>query len=451
MMETTNQKKDWYLANFEVFEKSLDGEVMSHIHAVRKAAIARFAELGFPTTRDEEWKYTDVTPLAKVPFKPVLGYKLDGLTKRGLEQFVPLCGRNLQWNRLVFVNGHFSKDLSSISSLPLGVKMESLADAMRSDYEMVSQYLARYARYDDNAFTALNTAFLQDGVFIYIPNGTVIEAPIHLLFLSTGLETEFLTHPRNLIVIGKNSQATIIESHMSLANNTYFSNAVAEIVLGENSVIEYDKLQNESDRSFHIGTTQVHQGRNSNFTSNSVSLGGTLVRNNLTAVLDGEGSECTLNGLYLTTGEQHIDNHTTIDHAKPHCNSHELYKGILTGKSRGVFSGKIIVRKDAQKTDAKQTNKNLVLSDDATIDTKPQLEIFANDVKCTHGATIGQLDEEAIFYIRSRGVALNTARDMLIYAFASDVINRIKVEPIREHLNHMLFTRLRQERQASGM
>ena len=443
-MIQTDQKKNWYLANFEIFEKSLNGEALSDIHAIRKSAITRFAELGFPTTHDEEWKYTDVSPITSVPFKPVLDYEPDGITIKDVERF---SFRNLQWNRLVCVNGHFSEELSSVKSLPAGVTIGGLAAAMRSGNDLVEKHLARYARYDDNAFTALSTAFLRDGVFIYIPKGTIIETPIHLIFISTGLETEFVSYPRNLIVAEENSQVFIIESYVSLANNTYFTNSVTEIVLGENTVIEHEKLQIESDRSFHVGTTHVHQNRNSNFTSNSLSFGGALVRNNVMAVLDGEGVECTLNGLYLGIGNQHVDNHTTIDHAKSHCSSHELYKGILAGKSKGVFNGKIIVRKNAQKTDAKQTNKNLVLSDDATIDTKPQLEIFANDVKCTHGATIGQLDDEAIFYLRSRGIGLNKTREILINAFASDVINRIKVESLREELQHILHARLEQSRQ----
>lgn len=443
MMETIDQKKNWYLSNFEVFEKSLNGEATSHIHTIRKSAISRFVELGFPTTHDEEWKYTDVAPLANVPFTSILGYPADGLVVRDIEQFA--LGKG---NRLVCVNGHFSKDLSSISSLPAGVTMGSLAVALRNDSALVEQHLTRYARYDDNAFTALSTAFLRDGVFVAIPDGIILEEPIQLLFIATGPNTEFVSHPRNLILVGKNSQVSIVESYVNLTNNTYFTNAVSEIALGENAVLEHEKFQNESSRSFHIGTLQVHQDRSSNFISNSISFGGALVRNNITSVLDGDGSECTLNGLYVVTGDQHIDNHTTIDHAKPHCGSHELYKGILAGKSKGVFNGKIIVRKDAQKTDAKQTNKNLVLSDEAVIDTKPQLEIFANDVKCTHGATVGQLDDEAIFYLRSRGIGARDAQDILISAFANDVMNRIKVEPLRNRLREILHERLEQERQA---
>ncbi len=438
----------WYLSNFEAFEKSLNGEASSGIHAIRKQAIARFAELGFPTIRDEEWKYTDVSSLAKVPFHTLLGDPPHGLTSGEIETFQY---RNLTPNTMVWVNGRFSRELSTISRESLqqrGIRTESLAETLGNNPELLMRHLSKYARYDDNAFTALSTAFFQDGAFLSFPDGTVLEDPVHLLFVSTKLSTPTAVHPRNLILVGKNSQVSILESHRSLTEDACFTNAVAEILLGENSVLEYHLLQDERARSFHVGTTHVRQQRSSTFTSHTISLGGAIVRNNLVAVLEGEGAECTMNGLYVATGRQHIDNHTEIDHATAHCNSHELYKGILAGRSKGVFNGKIRVRKDAQKTDAKQTNKNLVLSDNASVDTKPQLEIFANDVRCTHGATIGQLDEEAIFYLRSRGIGGGKARDMLIDAFAGDVIDRIKLEPLSKSLHEIIHRRLEDERAA---
>jgi len=438
----------WYLSNFEAFEKSLNGEASSGIHAIRKQAIARFAELGFPTTRDEEWKYTDVSSLAKVPFHILPGDTPQGLTSGEIE---PFRYQNLTPNTMVWVNGRFSRELSTISrtSIPQrGVRAESVAETLGNDPELLIRHLSKYARYDDNAFTALSTAFFQDGAFLSFPDGIVLEDPIHLLFVSTKLSGPTALHPRNLILIGKNCQVSILESHRSLTEDACFTNAVTEILLGENSVLEYHQLQDERDQSFHVGTTHVRQQRSSTFTSHTISLGGALVRNNLIGVLEGEGAECTMNGLYVATGRQHIDNHTEIDHAMPHCNSHELYKGILAGRSKGVFNGKIRVRKDAQKTDAKQTNKNLVLSDNASVDTKPQLEIFANDVRCTHGATIGQLDEEAIFYLRSRGIGEGKARDMLIDAFAGDVIDRIKLEPLSKSLHEIIHRRLEDERAA---
>ena len=268
-----------------------------------------------------------------------------------------------------------------------------------------------------------------------MPRGKDGEQPIHLLFVASSHGEPTVSHPRNLIIVGDNSQVAIVESYVGLDGGVYFTNAVTEIVAGQNAVIDYYKLQQESAEAFHIATLAVHQDRSSNFTSHSISLGGALVRNDVKARLDAEGVECTLNGLYMASGHQLVDNHTSIDHAKPHCSSHELYKGVLDGKSKGVFSGKIIVRPDAQKTDAKQTNKNLLLSADSVIDTKPQLQIYADDVKCTHGATVGQLDKDAIFYLRSRGIGHEDARSLLTYAFANEIISRIKIPSVREQLN----------------
>jgi len=279
-----------------------------------------------------------------------------------------------------------------------------------------------------------------------VPPGKVVGHPIHLLFISTALGTASASYPRNLIVAGNNSQVTIVETYVGTEKAVYFTNAVTEVVVGENAVLDHYKLQRESKEAFHIATLQVHQARSSTFASHSIALGGALVRNDVNVVLDGEGSECTLNGLYMATGQQHVDHHTRIDHARPHGLSRQLYKGVLGGQARGVFNGKIVVHATGQKTDAKQTNKNLLLSADALIDTKPQLEINNNDVKCTHGSTIGRLDEDSIFYLRSRGIAEEMARSLLTYAFASEIINRIKVEPLRATLENLVVTRLQQGR-----
>lgn len=440
-MQQRTKNTEQYLSYFERFEKSLNGEAITRLHAIRKAAIAKFAELGFPTTKDEEWKFTDVSPIANGVFAPFINHKRPTVSPDELARF---SFGHPEWIRIVCMNGQFSKELSSINDLPHGVLISSLGDAIKQYPDLVEQHLAKYARYDENAFVALSTAFLNDGVFMYVPARTVVEKPIHLMMLSGGSEKGILSHPRNLIIAGESSQVAFIETYGGLVDTPYWTNTVTEIVLAKNAVVEHDRLQMESDHAFHIGTLHIHQDRDSSYTSNAITFGGRLVRNNITATLAGEGAEATLNGLYLGIDHQHIDNHTCIDHAVPHCPSHELYKGILAEQSRGVFNGKILVRKDAQKTDAKQTNKNLILSNEASIDTKPQLEIFANDVKCTHGATIGQLDDEALFYLRSRGVSLNKARDILIYAFASDVIDRIKVEPLREHIHAILHKRLEQ-------
>ena len=432
-------EKESYLSDFLRFRKSLAAGEPPWLGLLRKAAIERFAELGFPTLRDEEWKYTNVAPIAANPFRARTGYRPDGLTARSLED---VTFGEMECTHLVFVNGHFAPNLSRLRPLPAGVKAGSLATLLEEEPGLLEPHLARHVQFENHAFAALNTAFLKDGALVYLPKGAILEEPIHILFVTAPDGEPLASHPRNLIVAEEGSQATVIESYLSLDGGSYFTNAVTEIVAGENAVVQHCKLQRESEAAFHISVIQAQLARNSNFTSHVVSLGGALVRNDVNAVLDAEGVECTLNGLYLGTGRQHIDNHTLIDHAKPHGSSRELYKGVLAEKSRGVFNGMIRVRKDAQKTDAKQTNKNLVLSEDALVDTKPQLEIHADDVKCTHGATIGQLDEEALFYLRSRGLGQEKARSLLIHAFASELIERIPSEPIRAGLECVLVTRL---------
>jgi Fe-S cluster assembly protein SufD len=368
--------------------------------------------------------------LSRIAFKPA---RSAGRASAG--ELLPFEFAGDEGYRLVFVNGFFAPHLSSTAGLTgLCQNLGSVAGAHPERLE----HLAQHAAYEDNAFTALNTAFLQDGCFLQVPAGKVVERPIHLLFLSTATTAPTVSYPRNLIVVGNGSQVTIVESYIG-QKDAYFTNAVTEIVAGENAVIDHYKLQQEGLEAFHVATLQIHQSRNSNFSSHFVSLGCGLVRNDVNAVLDGEGCECTLNGLYMGRGSQHVDNHTFIDHAKPHCTSHELYKGILKDRARGVFNGKIYVHQDAQKTDAKQTNQTLLLSDDAVINTKPQLEIYADDVKCTHGATVGQLSDEALFYLRSRGIGQEAARGLLTYAFANDIIGRIKVAPIRARLEEVLL------------
>ena len=406
---------------------------MTGITLIRRDAARRFAELGFPKTRDEEWRFTNVSSIAKTQFAPAPS----GLNAREVAQFDKSLSPNEGGPRLVFINGRYSPDLSSGQKLSRGIRATPLREANGA----VEAHLSRYAAYQDRAFVALNTANFDDGACIEIPKGTVVEEPIHLVFLATGGEVPVISHPRSLVVIGPGSQATVVESYLGHGAK-YFTNAVTEIVAGDHSVVDHYKLQEEDERSFHVATLQVQIGRDANFSTHSISLGGGgLVRNDINAVL-AEGSEATVNGLYLASGSQHIDNHTAIDHAKPHGTSHELYKGILGGTSAAVFNGKIIVRPGAQKTDAKQTNRNLVLSENATIHTKPELQIHANDVRCTHGATIGQLDQEAIFYLQSRGIAKEQARDLLMHAFARDIIDRVKVGSLRARLEQILLERL---------
>ncbi len=431
-------KQNTYASDFERFEREAGADVPSWVPPLRKAAFSRFAELGFPTRHHEEWRFTNVTPIAETPFA-LARHRQDRVTAGDLARVAFDLPSSPQ---LVFVNGRFAPEISALRPLPQGVLVGGLGEALRADPMTVEPHLARHAGFEHQPFVALNTAFLQDGAFVFVPKNTVVEEPIHLLFVSTAPGKAAVSHPRTLIVVGENSQATLIESYAGLEQDVYFTNAVTEIVAGENAVVDHYKLNRESRRAYHIAATQIHLARGSNFASQNITLGGALVRNDINALLGGEGGECTLNGLYLADGRRLVDNHTAIDHATPHCASHELYKGILDGRARGVFNGKIFVRQDAQKTDAKQTNQTLLLSDDAQINTKPQLEIYADDVRCTHGATIGQLSEEQIFYLRARGIGREDARNLLLYAFAGDIIGRIKVEPVRAQLDRALFAQL---------
>jgi Fe-S cluster assembly protein SufD len=347
---------------------------------LRHAAFQRFTELGFPTTHDEEWRFTNVAPIARTNFVQ--------------------AGRAL--------------------ACP----------------PEAQQHLGKYAPFDHHAFVALNTAFLEDVTYIHIPRDQVVEQPIQIAHVGAGHARPAVAHPRTLIVVGPDAHCTIVETYSGAGS--YFTNAVTEIVAGSGSVVDHYKVQLESSSAFHIGVMFASLGRSANFSATCISLGGALVRNEVSATL-AEGTDATLNGLYLVNGTQHVDNHTSIDHAQPHGTSHELYKGILDGKASAVFNGRIIVRKDAQKTDSKQTNKNLVLSDEAVIDTKPELQIFADDVRCTHGATIGQLDAESLFYLQSRGIGKQDARSLLTYAFAQDIIDRIKVQSLKDSLERVLF------------
>ena len=404
---------------------------------LREAARARFAKVGFPTRRDEEWKYTSTMPIVETPFRLA-----DSASAVSAAQIAPYGLGDIDHVQLVFVNGRFVPHLSTLRDLPKGVEVASLSDFAAADAEGVKANLAQFAKIDDNPFVALNTSVLGDGGYIAIPKNAVVEIPIHLLFVSTSEETgaPTVSHPRNLIVCGENSQATIVETYVGIGEDVYFTNAVTEFVVAESAVVDHYKVQRESLAAFHVATTQIQLSRASNFRSHSISLGGSLVRNDINAVLAAEGIECTLNGLYMARGRQTVDNHTSIDHAMPHCDSHELYKGIIDDNGRGVFNGKIFVREDAQKTDAKQTNQALLLSPEAQVNTKPQLEIYADDVKCTHGATIGQLSDEALFYLRARGIDKDIARNLLTYAFASDVVSRIRIEPIRAQLDQFLLS-----------
>jgi Fe-S cluster assembly protein SufD len=343
---------------------------------------------------------------------------------------------------VVFINGVFSKEHSSLDDLDNGLVVENMLDALSNDQDLLAKHLTKYADDKVSPFTALNTAFIQNGTFINVSANTVIEKPINILYLAKGSNGSLATHPRNLIVMGEGSEATVIESYIGLDDANYFTNAVTEVALSSSAILKHYKIQQESLNAYHIGNLNVMQGKDSKFESHSISLGGALVRNDIHGQLAAEGAEIIMNGLYMTGDKQHVDNHTRVDHLKPHTLSTENYRGVLNGKSRAVFNGKVIVHKDAQKIEAHQNNANLLLSDDAEIDTKPELEIYADDVKCTHGATVGQLDQNMLFYLRSRAIDEETARSLLTYAFADELISNINFAPIRNRLERLVIGQL---------
>ena len=410
---------------------------------VRKAGIASFADQGFPTLRDEDWRFTNVAAIEKLPFIPAKAVVANGAESKvlGNAAFTKSDG-----NRLVFVNGFFSAELSRLTPAGKGVRIESLAAALAKDSALIEPHLGKHAVTKDNAFAALNQAFFSDGAFIFVPQGIEVTDPVQLIYLSSARQDGETIQPRNLIIAEANSKLTVVESYLSASEAAYFTNAVTEIVAGDNASVEHVKLQDEGAGAFHVATIAGEFGRASHVNVHSFALGAKLSRNNIRTKLAGEGLECILNGLYLTKDEQLADHHMIVEHAQPHCASHEYFNGILDDKSRGVFHGRIYVHPIAQKTDAKQTNKNLLLSDDATADTKPQLEIYADDVKCTHGATIGQLNDESIFYLRARGIPETTARRMLIHAFAGEIVERVKCETVREELDKIVWDRLEASR-----
>jgi Fe-S cluster assembly protein SufD len=408
---------------------------------VRSDAIHRFAELGFPTTRDEDWHFTSVAPIAETDFE--LFDSPGGEVKVGDLTAFQFGERT--WPTLVFVNGRFAEELSTFAELPAGVRVLELARAWREESALLERHLTQIADYESSAFTALNTAFINDGAVIHLAANAVLDTPIHLLFISDAYAARSVMYPRTLIVAERNASATVIESYVTLGEARYFTNAVTEIVLGEGAHLRHYRVQRESERGFHVGTTQVHQERASLYKSFSFATGARLSRTNIYTKLAGEGSEVWMDGLYMVDGEQHVDHQTSIVHLQPNCASHEVYKGVLDGVSHGVFNGKVFVDPIAQKTDGKQTNNNLLLSDRARVDTKPQLEIFADDVKCTHGATVGRIDEMALFYMKSRGIQPQLARELLTYAFAADVIERIELDAVREGLETLAMRRFTRE------
>ncbi len=394
-----------YLEQFKRLENGAGGP--EWLLPVRRAAIARSSELGFPSVRDEDWKFTNLAPLSKKAFAPAAGG-----AQISLEDLAEFVFRGQESARLVFVNGRYVPELSDSCAQPGGVLACSLRQSLELQPELVKLHLAKYLDYENDFFAALNTAFVEDGGFVFVPDRVVVERPVHLIYVSTETPSPAVTHPRNLIIVGEASEGAVVEEYVSLGGEEYFTNAVTEIVAGPSAVLEHYRVQRESRRAFNVGTLRVQQSRSSNVSCHGVHLGGGLVRNNVHPVLAGDAS--------------------------PHCDSRQFYNGILNDRASGVFSGRIIVHKEAQKTDAKQTNRNLLLTDEAQMDSKPQLEIYADDVKCTHGATVGQLDDDAIFYLRARGVPEDTARTLLLFGFAAENLERMRQAPIRDYVENLI-------------
>jgi Fe-S cluster assembly protein SufD len=405
----------------------------------RRAAADRFAAVGFPASRDEEWRFTPIGPIAQGSWRPSPGVPASVAADR----LAPFIFGQAGWSTLVFVDGAYSEALSRVTELPRGVVVGSLAEALRDNGGVLEAHLARHAPVEGSPFTALNTAGFRDGGLVHVPAGLDLERPVHLVYLTTPDAEGTAIHPRNLIVVERGARASVIESYVTLTpGGVYWTNPVTEVAAAAGSWLEHTRIQRESERAHHVGLTHVDQARDSHYRSFSMAMGGALARHNLHVRLNDENIETLMYGLYLSRGEQVVDNHTAIFHDQPNCRSWEVYKGVLDGRSRAVFNGKVFVQPAAQKTDAKQTNRNLLLSDLARVDTKPQLEIFADDVRCTHGATVGRLDDVALFYARSRGVPKDAAERLLTYAFAAEVIEEVALEPVRNELDRLVLERL---------
>jgi Fe-S cluster assembly protein SufD len=426
-----------YLEDFETFTRTGGGRA-DWLQSLRQAGLERFRQCGFPSGKEEDWRFNNLAPLIETDFRlapaDVSGVRADDLA--------PFLFGIPGVSTLVFVNGRYAPGLSKLAATPAGVSVKNLAGAIASHGDLLSDHLGQYVALEQGAFTALNTAFVKDGLFLHVPAGVDAGAPVHAVFVTDGRADGAATHPRNLLLLERGARAAVIESYVGLSTGTYLTNALTEAVVEPGAYLEHSKIQRESEQAFHIGTTHLHQDQDSRSLSFSVSFGAALCRNNLDMVLDGSGVESQLLGMYMGRGRQELDNHTTILHAHPNCSTREVYKGILDGRSHGIFNGKIYVTPEAQKTDAKQTNRALLLSDTARIDTKPQLEIFADDVKCTHGATVGSLDPVAAFYLKSRGIGAALARKILTYAFAAEVLEEIPHASVRQELEAVVMSRL---------
>lgn len=430
--------KEKLITDYKSLESKLDGNTFGAIHNIKLDAKRYFKLLGFPNRKLEDWRFTNVNPIIANNYNQGFDVKSQ-LSENGLKKFlIP----GLKGNIIIFINGKYSEKHSDIITAKDKAVITTIREAQKNSREIIEKYFAKYADYKNDGFTALNTAYLNDGVFIHIKKNAEVKEPIIVMNITDSTQYEVMYNPRILCVAEESSTASIIELYESEGNNFSFSNAVTEIYANNNSDIHYYKIQNDGDKSYHVGTTQVWQERDSRFNSLTVTWGGSVTRNNLNACLKNEGAETIMKGLFLASGNQQIDNHTFADHASPNCHSNELYKGIMDDESNGVFNGKIMVRKDAQKTNAYQMNKNIILSKKALVNSKPQLEIFADDVKCSHGATTGQLDNEQLFYLKARGIGEKEGKKLLLYAFANEIIEDVNIKELSGYLENKLSEKL---------
>ena len=436
-----------FAADFEARAGQLSANGHSWLAPMRSEAIERFEALGLPTLRDEAWRKTDLRALARTAFQPAEGIASPEAAAVA-DRVTALSFPDIHSHRLVFLNGRFVPELADIGALPEGVRVESLSHTLNEAPQLAEPHLGKVADWQGQAFGALNTAFMSDGGYVLVPDGAAVEAPIHLIFLVTpGADGEPVAHyPRNLYVVGDGAVATVLETYAGLGDDgaVYLTNALSEAVVGKEGRLTHYKRQQESESAFHVARLQARQEGESTVASFNIALGGKIARTDIDIHVDGSHCETLLKGLYMGHQEQHIDNHTRLDHALPDCHSHERYKGILDGKASSVFTGSILVRQDAQKTDAIQENSGLLLSRAATLNTQPQLEIFADDVKCTHGATVGELPESQLFYLRARGIPEEEATGILTYGYANEIIALIEIEPLRAQLEQLIRRRVRE-------
>ena len=426
---------------FNKFENTLNGSLETPLHHIRKEAIEEFNKKGFPGVKDEEYKYTH---LGKVLEKNIDLSRFDSKVDLDPDQIKTHFINDVESTNLVFVNGILNKELSG------GINNEDItaldfSEAYHQYPDEINEHFAKYATIGQDAFVALNTAFVKHGAFIKVRDNKIIEKPIALYYINSSDNNTAVSYPRNLILLGKNSQVSVIESHTSQGDNDVFTNSLTEILVPDNAHVNYFILEDESEQAYHVSTTQIHQIAPSVINTYTIALNGAMIRNNLNVVIDSENCEANMYGMYLLHNKSHVDNHTAVDHKKPHSFSNELYKGIMDGHSTGVFNGKIYVRQDAQKTNAFQSNGNIIISENAKVNSKPQLEIWADDVKCSHGCTTGQIDKEQLFYLRSRGITEKNAKAILLYAFINDIIENIRIPGLKKHIQLKIADRLHKD------